>query len=255
MKSYIINYCSKNTLGRSGEIKLFEKLKEGDGDAKNLLIKYNVRLVINIAKRYKNCGIELEDLIQEGIVGLIKAIEKFDYTKGFKFSTYATHWIKNFILKAIYLKNKAIKAPNWLVEELNKINKYAEGHTLSSFYESANALGISRKKIDKIVLYLNQSSHLKSLNDPINGHDLFLEDLVEGKEKSYLNEKIDLDNCISHLSKREQYIIKKRFYFGATLQEIGNDLSLTKERIRKIEFRALGKIKKELSFKYDYVLV
>ncbi len=254
MESYIINYCPKSTLGRNEEIKLFEQFAKGDEDAKDLLIKYNVRLVINIAKKYRNCGIELDDLIQEGIVGLMKAIEKFDYTKGFKFSTYATHWIKNFVLKAIYLKNKAIKAPSWLVEDLNKINKYSEGHTLSSFYESAKALGISRNKVDKIILYLNQSSYLKSLSDPVSGDDLFVEDLVEAKEKVYLNEKIDLDNCISHLNEREQFIIKKRFYFGATLQEIGDELSLTRERVRKIEFGALNKIKKELSFKYDYAL-
>lgn len=254
MESYIINYCPNKTLDRTEEVKLFKRLSEGDEDAKDLLIKYNVRLVINIAKKYKNCGIELEDLTQEGILGLIKAIEKFDYTRGFKFSTYATHWIKNFVLKAIYLKNKAIKAPSWLVEDLNKINKYATGHSLTSFYEAAEKLGIKKERVEKIVLYLNNSSFLKSLNESVNGEDLYVEDLVEDKPEAYLNEKIDLKECISHLDDREQYIIKKRFYYGNTLQEIGNDLDLTRERVRKIEFNALRKIKKELSFRYDYAM-
>lgn len=254
MESYIMDFCPSTTLNRNEEAELFRKLSEGDSQVKDLIIKYNIRLVINVAKRYRNCGIEFEDLIQEGILGLIKAIEKFDVTKGFKFSTYATHWIKNFVLKAIYLKNKAIRAPHWLIEDLNKINKYSEGHTLSSFYEAANSLGISKSRVDKIILYLNNSSFLKSLSDPVAGDELFIEDMIEDKPEIYLNEKIDLKNCIEHLDDREQYIIRRRFFYGNTLQEIGNDLDLTRERVRKIEFEALKKIRKELDNKKEYYL-
>jgi RNA polymerase primary sigma factor len=254
MENYITDFCPKNTLKRNEEIELFKELSNGNPEIKDLLIKYNIRLVINVAKKYRNCGIEFEDLVQEGILGLIKAIEKFDVNRGFKFSTYATHWIKNFILKAVYLKNKAIRAPHWLIEDLNKINKHSEGHTLSSFYESAKSLGISKSRVDKIILYLNNSSFLKSLSDPVGGGELFVEDLIEDKPEIYLNEKIDLKTCIEHLNDREQYIIKRRFFYGNTLQEIGDDLSLTRERVRKIEFEALKKIKKELATKKYYFL-
>lgn len=254
MENYITDFCPKHTLNRQEEVELFQQLSQGNSDVKELLIKYNVRLVINVAKKYRSCGIEFEDLIQEGILGLIKAIEKFDVEKGFKFSTYATHWIKNFILKAIYLKNKAIRAPHWLIEDLNKINKYSEGHTLSSFYEAAEKLGISKSRVDKIILYLNNSSFLKSLSDPVGGDELFIEDLIEDKPEIYLNEKIDLRTCIEHLNDREQYIIKRRFFYGNTLQEIGEDLDLTRERVRKIEFEALKKIRKELETQKNYFL-
>lgn len=254
MENYITDFCPKHTLNRQEEVELFQQLSQGNSEVKELLIQYNIRLVINVAKKYRNCGIEFEDLIQEGILGLIKAIEKFDVEKGFKFSTYATHWIKNFILKAIYLKNKAIRAPHWLIEDLNKINKYSEGHTLSSFYEAAESLGISKSRVDKIILYLNNSSYLKSLSDPVSGDELFIEDLIEDKPEIYLNEKIDLRTCIEHLNDREQYIIKRRFFYGNTLQEIGDDLDLTRERVRKIEFDALKKIRKELETQKNYFL-
>jgi len=252
MEAYIKDFCPNDILDRTEEVKLFQQLSEGEEEIKDILIKYNIRLVINIAKKYRNCGIEMDDLIQEGILGLIKAIEKFDYTKGFKFSTYAMHWIKNYVLKAIYLKNKAIRAPHWLIEDLNKINKYSEGHSLTSFYDAANELGISKSRVDKIIFYLNSSSFLKSLSDTVSGEELLVEDLIEDKPELFINEKIDLSTCIEHLSEREQYIISRRFFYGNTLQEIGDDLDLTRERVRKIEYEALKKMKKELSYKEEH---
>lgn len=249
VKYYINEYCPNDVLTRSREIELFKKLEEGEDEVKDEIIRYNIRLVINLAKKYKNCGMDMDDLTQEGIIGLMKAIDKFDYKKGYKFSTYAIHWIKNYILRAVYLKTRIIKAPSWLVESLNKINKLNTEYNIESFKETARELDISEERIDRIISYLANSSSIKSLNEPIGDADgLILEDLVEDEEFLYANEHIDLEKVMEHLDEREQYIINRRFYYGDTLSEIGSLLSLTKERIRVLEKRALTKIRKKLAY-------
>lgn len=257
IKIYLKEIGKDHLLSTEEEIELAKRIKEGDIEAKKRLSETNLRLVVSIAKRYVGRGLQLLDLIQEGNLGLIKAVEKFDYTKGFKFSTYATWWIRQAITRAIADQSRTIRIPVHMVETINKVKKtsgqllHVNGHE-PTLEEVADVLGIPMKKVKDIVRI---SQDPVSLETPIGEEDdSHLSDFIPDDEApapvdvaSHSILVQELSEVLSTLSSREEKVLRLRFGLqdgrARTLEEVGKEFNVTRERIRQIEAKALRKLR------------
>lgn len=260
LQMYLKEIGRKKMLTKKEEIELGRQIQEGNEyereKAKRELIQANLRLVVSIAKKYIGQGVLFMDLVQEGSFGLIKAAEKFDYKKNFKFSTYATWWIKQTIVRAISNHSRTIRIP---VHMLEKIRKYKKACTLASFDENLDTdnvtisklTGLDTKKIEEVRQALKKEPI--SL-DTFVTDDLCIQDYVEdtsySSPENMTQKKLQakgITELLKFLDKREQEIIKKRFGIEdnepKTLEQIGNSLGFSKERIRQIEGIALQKLR------------
>lgn len=261
LHEYFKNIGAVPLLTNEQELDIAKKIEAGDSYAKECLINANLRLVVNIAKHYTGHGLDLQDLIQEGNLGLMKAIEKFDYKKGFKFSTYATWWIKQGITRAIADQGRTVRMPVHISESISKIKRtakqlLAEYGREPTIKEIAEQMSIADEKWTetRINEYLKLSEVPVSLSTPVGEEgDSYLEDFVQSEvgnaeevaEANALSEQ--LNKLIDNLSVREAEILRLRFGFNGnrvhTLEEIGQMYNLTRERIRQIEAKALRKLK------------
>lgn len=258
IKMYMREMGKIDMLSADEEYRLAALVAHGDKNARNQLVEANLRLVCSLAKHYQGCGLTYQDLIQEGNIGLIKAAEKFDVEKGFRFSTYATWWIKQAISRAIADQARTIRVPVHMAENINKVKKIerqllAELQHEPTNAEIAKAMKMSEDQIVEIKSYMTDTTSLDiQVGDDDDGTTIgsFVEDThfvnpADAYVKAANGEMVDM--VLSTLSDREANIIRMRFGIGRdramTLEEVGKEFSLTRERIRQIEAKALRKLR------------
>ena len=239
------------------EVDLARRMSDGDQEAKNRMTESNLRLVVSIAKRYVGRGMQFLDLIQEGNLGLIKAVDKFDYTKGYKFSTYATWWIRQAITRAIADQARTIRIPVHMVETINKVIRVSR-QLLQELGHDPTAEEIAEEMnlpVDKVRDILKIAQEPVSLETPIGEEeDSHLGDFIPDEEASEPAEaasfallREQLDEVLDTLTPREKKVLELRFGMTdgrtRTLEEVGKEFNVTRERIRQIEAKALRKLR------------
>ena len=257
VRMYLKEIGKVSLLTAEAEVELAKKMATGDKEAKRQMAEANLRLVVSIAKRYVGRGMLFLDLIQEGNLGLIKAVEKFDYTKGYKFSTYATWWIRQAITRAIADQARTIRIPVHMVETINKVMRISRqllqelGHDPTP-EEIAEDMGLPVEKVREI---LKIAQEPVSLETPIGEEeDSHLGDFIPDEDASEPSEaasftllKEQLSEVLNTLTPREEKVLRLRFGIEdgrtRTLEEVGREFNVTRERIRQIEAKALRKLR------------
>ncbi len=257
VRMYLKEIGRISLLSSTEEMEISQRVAEGDEEAKRILAESNLRLVVSIAKRYVGRGLLFLDLIQEGNIGLMKAVEKFDYDKGYKFSTYATWWIRQAITRALADQARTIRVPVHMVETINKMSRVQRQLTLElnrepSEEEIAKKMGVGIEKVREV---LKISQEPVSLETPIGEEEDshlgdFLKDESSLSPEEYTENEIlkeEIKEVLMSLQAREQEVLELRFGLidGTchTLEEVGKKFNVTRERIRQIEAKALRKLR------------
>jgi RNA polymerase primary sigma factor len=257
LQSYINRLTRCSLLTPDQEIHLAVRIAQGDRRAKDRLIESNMRLVVSIAKAYRSSGIPFEDLIQEGAIGLMTAAERFDPKRGYRFSTYATQWIRQAIGRAVDNKAKSIRLPAHVSESLRKLDK-ARSEMRREMGEDptteqlAQRTGISPRKVSSL---LNTTQDPISLDMPVGDEEntslgsLLYDKTCPDPQDELIDTEMrcEIDSILETLDEREQLIMRKRFGFDGedtyVLQQIGEELNISRERVRQIEAQALRKLR------------
>ncbi len=257
VRMYLKEIGTVPLLSADEELVLAKRKAEGDEHAKERLIEANLRLVVSIAKRYTGRGMSFLDLVQEGNLGLIKGVGKFDYTKGYKLSTYATWWIRQSVTRALADQARTIRVPVHMVETINKMSKMQRKLTLELGYEPsvmelADALDMSEEKVMEIMQIAREPASLETPigeEDDSNLGDFVADNNVvtpEGNVESVMLRE-HIDALLGDLKERERQVIVLRFGLEdghpRTLEEVGKEFNVTRERIRQIEAKALRKLR------------
>lgn len=263
LTDYVNSISKYKILTAEEELELAMRVFNGDEEAKQELINHNLRLAMNIANKYKTSGVDFLDLIQEANIGLMTAVDKFDYSKGFRFSTYAYWWIKQAIQRYIGNCGRAIRIPIHTMDDIIKLRKTIAilNRELGREPETKEIVDKTGFTYNKVVYLMNISQDTVSLDAPVSAtgelKDGVLGDFLANPEDEsalpeavYANMELSekVAEMLSTLNERESYVIRQRFGFNEynetkTLEEIGNELKITRERVRQIESRALHKLR------------
>jgi len=250
VRTYLKEIGGVSLLSAKDEVRLAKLIEKGDHDAKNALIEANLRLVVSVAKRYMGRGLNLLDLIQEGNLGLIRAVEKFDYRKGFKFSTYATWWIRQAVSRAIADQARTIRIPVHMVDAINRVTR-TQRQLLQDLgreptpVEIGTELDLPPHKVEELIKLARETV---SLEAPMGDTDASLADFIEDdptqQPEAIAAEKLmreDLAKTLAGLPERERKIIELRYGLSGqepmTLEQVGHEFGVTRERIRQMEIR------------------
>ncbi len=258
VRNYLKSIGKVRLLTKEDEVRLAKRVEMNDMEAKNQLIEANLRLVVSIAKRYSGRGLTLLDLIQEGNLGLIRAVEKFDWRRGFKFSTYATWWIRQGITRALADQSRTIRIPVHMVERMNRVGRVRRalnqklGREPTS-EEIAAAVEMTSDQVDDILELGREPVSLEAPVGPDEGESR-LADFIEGDEGEAPLEVVaggmrqrDLEEALRSLQWRERRVLELRYGLASdepmTLEAIGSEVGVTRERVRQIESKTLSKLK------------
>lgn len=269
LRLYLREIARIPLLSATREVALAERAEAGDREARNQLIEANLRLVVSIAKKYVGQGLSLEDLIGEGNIGLIRAVTKFDYRKGFRFSTYATWWIKQAITRSILEGTRAVRLPVYIMEEVMRVKRmmrqlYQDLGREPTPDQIGAALSMSAERVSELLVWAEK---VFSLDAPLSDEEEnTLGDIIEDErtigpvettDRELLREEVR--RVLSNLTLRERQVIELRFGLADdhdhTLEEVGRRLKVTRERVRQIEERAIRKLRHPTSSRFlkDYL--
>ena len=253
LAKYLAHIGQGNLLTHDEEIDLSNRAKEGDQQARRRLIEKNLRLVVSVAKKYRGYGLPFEDLIQEGNIGLMKAVEKFDPARGFRFSTYATWWIRQAVQRAVADKGRTIRVPVHMTEKIRKVSRAynelsVEQEKEPSEEEVAERLGWS---LDEVRLTMGAMPDATSLDQPVSTDetssqlgDFIEDDKVSDTPNTVMKEMetVQLKEAIERLPERARYVLVRRYGLDdrdpATLAELGDELDISRERVRQLQREA-----------------